>query len=112
MRQTTHINASPTDIWPHLEDPVAMSFWHPKIVKVDHIVGSSDYTVDFTMSGKTRRFTSRIETSQPPQRLEMVHTSADDSSQRVRETFDLAPSGAGTEVRHDLDLSNAGIAWP
>ena len=115
MREEIDIAAPVEIVWPLVSDPVRMAAWQPKVGSVTPITTGeprigSRYRIIFRMNGREQPFTSTIEEFHPPVRIVLLHIGQKD--RRVRETFDLAPNGAGgTSLRHEIDLSNSGIPW-
>jgi len=115
MREEIDIAASVEIVWPLVSDPVRMAAWQPKVGSVTPITAGEPrigarYRIIFRMNGREQPFTSTIEEFHPPVRIVLLHIGQKD--RRVRETFDLAPNSAGgTNLRHEVDLSNSGIPW-
>jgi uncharacterized protein YndB with AHSA1/START domain len=96
------IEAPPDLVWQVVEDPAWMGEWNPKVTGVELLSSGSRsqgsrFRVDYTMRGKSARFSAEIEEYRQPERLVLRLTEGYlPPGVCVRETYELRPVSSGT----------------
>ena len=118
FRQSAHIAADASAVWPYLADPLLQAEWNPKVVSIDRersgpVRFGERFEMIYRMSGRENQSRVEVTVARPSERVAFLHRVAWKSAEQiVEESYEILSRGNGVKVVQTIDLTRAGIPWP
>jgi uncharacterized protein YndB with AHSA1/START domain len=118
VRESVHIAADPSTVWPFVADPTRQRLWNPKVVSVNRqqsgpVVSRERFEMVYCMSGRQRQSQVEVATCEPPRHVVFEHRSSWKGLEQIaQEAYQISESRGGVEVIQTIDLSQIAVPWP
>jgi uncharacterized protein YndB with AHSA1/START domain len=118
IRESVHIAADPSAVWPFVADPSLQRLWNPKVVSVHREKSGpvhlrERFEMVYRMSGQQRQSQVEVGASAPPHRVVFEHRlSWRGQEQIAQEAYQISEGRGGVEVIQTIDLKQIRMAWP
>ncbi len=116
MRDRAMIHASAEAVWEVLRNPKNMPRWNKKCLRVQEdrtsLIIGTQFSATFRLSGPANECTGEVIEFDPGRCLRIRYFGMNRGMPGdVVETFRLDTSNGKTRVRHDVDMTHAGLPW-
>lgn len=119
MRETIDIDATPSEVWPHIADPEEMRRWNPKIVAVSRspsgpVERGESFWMTYRMRQRQVQAGVEVKVAEPGAALslEVRPSTGRRPSGPIYESYALTERDGRTRVVRDIDVSQSKLPLP
>ena len=118
LRERTHVDATPGQIWAILRDPRRMSDWNPHCLDCEVAEDAMRVGLRFKAvmrfgGGPERQLDCEVITCEPERILTLRFSgeAATGTDEYVDETYVFQSFDGGVKIVHEVDFSHSGLPW-